>query len=385
MKKRLGTIFKLVFAAMGLALIVWMIAANWHGSIILPMPPVDGENADIRVPVTAIAGEPGQRVYSLAPNPLKLASVSEAQITGEPGAPVRVPGTIETIRSANIAYLLAAWAIVGLIYPIQALRWLWLLRCRGLSVSYGQSLRLTYVGQFFNICMPGSTGGDVVRAYYAAKGSGRRADAVVSVVIDRIAGMLGLVILAALVGLLHGDHPVIRPITATLWVAMAVLAVMAVLYTSPSLRRLLHLRALVNRLPGRNLIRNVDAAIVAYRSHMGVVFRCILVSLPVHLILVIGTATIGFALGLDVPLLELSALIPIAFIAGAVPISPSGLGVMEGTAALLIHGPINQVVGMILVFRMTQITYGLVGAVIMSLSDIHLHPQAQPVAAAHPA
>jgi uncharacterized membrane protein YbhN (UPF0104 family) len=60
------------------------------------------------------------------------------------------------------------------------------------------------IGSFFDLAMPSSNGGDLVKAGYVVKhvGPGMRTRAVMAVLIDRVLGLLGLFLLASLVSLL---------------------------------------------------------------------------------------------------------------------------------------------------------------------------------------
>src|SRR5262249_34991180 len=60
----------------------------------------------------------------------------------------------------------------------------------GLQLSLGASVRLTFIGMFFNACLPGSTGGDALRIYYASRGNtGRRTEVATIFVLDRVVGL----------------------------------------------------------------------------------------------------------------------------------------------------------------------------------------------------
>ena len=75
----------------------------------------------------------------------------------------------------------------------------------------------------------------------------------------------------------------------------------------------------------------------------------------------------------------LALALPVLLIAGSVPLTYQGLGVMEGLGLLLLEqaglATDNQVVGMLLLLRLFQVFYGLAGSVFMLSGDIHLHPQ----------
>ena len=55
------------------------------------------------------------------------------------------------------------------------------------------------VGAFFNLFLLGSTGGDAVKAFYVLRESPpeRRAGAILAVIMDRLLGLLALILLAA--------------------------------------------------------------------------------------------------------------------------------------------------------------------------------------------
>ena len=289
------------------------------------------------------------------------------------------PGIVKLLGGADMSLLAAGLAMVVLIYPMQTCRWWLLMRCRGLDVSLYKSFRLLMVGAFFNLCMPGMTGGDVVKAYYAARNSGRRADAVMSVVFDRISGLLGLVLLAGVAGLFMLGHPVARQITAYIWLGAAALTVVSVVYFSHRLRRLLRLEKLLTKLPGGGVLTAIDQAAVAYGRHKRHVLAAVLVSVPVHLLLAMATAAAGYALGMDVdvapPRLMLTV-VPVLCMAGALPLTYQGLGVMEGVGRVLIQGvSFNQIVGMLMMLRLFQVVCSLGGSLFLLRGDIHLHPE----------
>lgn len=88
--------------------------------------------------------------------------------------------------------------IVGLL--ITFLRWHFLVRTVGLEFTRYNAIRLGLVGFYFNTFLPGSIGGDVVKAYNIARENSRRTLAVATVLIDRIIGLWALIWFVAIVG-----------------------------------------------------------------------------------------------------------------------------------------------------------------------------------------
>ncbi len=302
------------------------------------------------------------------------------------------PGIRTTLRHANLWLLLAGWLLVAPLYPIQAYRWLLLMRSRGLEVTFGRAFKLVMVGSFFNYCMPGSTGGDVAKAYYAARNSSRRADAVMSVIFDRIAGLLGLVLLAGIAGLTMLHDPVARQVTLWIGITATIVTLLSGIYFSRRLRATLGLDWLLAKLPDGGLLAKIDQAAVSYRDHKLSVLGAILLSLPVHICLAVSGALAAFALGMVMSWDQLGLLltvVPVLFLAGSVPLTFQGLGVMEGLGlAMIAHPPLatpNHVVGMLLIIRLYQIVYSMFGSLALLGGDVHMHPPQLPSEAVTPA
>ena len=76
----------------------------------------------------------------------------------------RLDVSMFTNLSEGWPWLLAAVAIWLPTYGLVSLRFYEVLRMQGLQVSFAQALRWTMVGSFFDLCMPSSSGGDIVKA-----------------------------------------------------------------------------------------------------------------------------------------------------------------------------------------------------------------------------
>ncbi len=295
---------------------------------------------------------------------------------------VQQTGVVTMLKDARWSLLGVGLVLVGLTYPIQTLRWVLLMRCRGLNVNYIRAFRLTMVGTFFNFCMPGMTGGDLVKAYYAAKRSRRRTDAIMSIVFDRITGLLGLAILATVAGLFIFQEEVGRRVTLYIWSAAAIIALSFGIYFSRTMRKALGLNWIVGKFRPGGLLQRIDEAAVAYGNHRPTVGSAVAISVFVHILLVSATGAAGYALGMSTPYGVLLTVVPVLFMVGAIPLTYQGLGVMEGLAIALLKYPgsatANQLVGMLLLVRLYQVFYGLLGSTFLLRGDIHMHPEQQP-------
>jgi uncharacterized protein (TIRG00374 family) len=101
-------------------------------------------------------------------------------------------------------WLVAAFLLALPPFWIVSYRFKIILSSQGISVTFPQALRWTMIGSFFDLAMPSSNGGDFIKAGYIVNhvGTGLRTRAVMAVAFDRIIGLLGLFLLAAIVSLL---------------------------------------------------------------------------------------------------------------------------------------------------------------------------------------
>ena len=294
-------------------------------------------------------------------------------------AAVQEPGVWTMLRGANVLLLVIGLFIMVIVYPLQALRWWLLMGARRIDAGYGRALRLYMVGSFFNFCMPGTTGGDVVKGYYAARHSDRRTDALMSILFDRITGMIGLFLFAGVVALVMLDHPLVRKLAMCSWAALLVVVVGYGCYSSRLLRRLLHIEKTRNWPVIGKFVAIIDDAALAYRDHLGSVGVAIMISALAHFLLALALALAGLALGVSAPIQLLMGINPAIVFVGALPISYQGVGVQEGVAQAMIadHATMNQIVGMLMFFRLYMLVYALCGSLFLIGGDIHMRPPSE--------
>src|SRR5262249_25697553 len=118
------------------------------------------------------------------------------------------------------------------------LRWYFLVRAVDLPLSAVDAVRFGLVGFFYNTFLPGSVGGDIIKAAALAREQSRRTVAVATVLMDRVIALWGLVWFVAIlggafwsVGLLQGEKAlavvqgagVIVASSAVVWLLMGLL------------------------------------------------------------------------------------------------------------------------------------------------------------------
>src|SRR5207249_9910343 len=88
----------------------------------------------------------------------------------------------------------------GIVEILAALRWQILLRVQGVNLTFSRVACLMMIGILFNPLMPGGTGGDVIKIFYLIKETpGKKVQALLAVLMDRLIGLFGLILVAGIV------------------------------------------------------------------------------------------------------------------------------------------------------------------------------------------
>ena len=102
----------------------------------------------------------------------------------------------DVLLEMNLWFFVLAMAIFILAQCIFTLRWSILMRVQSVRVRYWLALRLHFLGLFYNNCLPGSVGGDLLRIWYVTKHTDKKLEAALSVFVDRVVGLTGMIIMA---------------------------------------------------------------------------------------------------------------------------------------------------------------------------------------------
>lgn len=230
----------------------------------------------------------------------------------------------------NWPWLAAALVPYGAVLCLCSYRWKRLLAAQGIEYPLHDALALTMVGHFFNQCLPGTTGGDVVKAYSVAmEQPGKRSAAAMSVFVDRVVGLLVLVGVALLAIPFNLEriqgHPYLRYLAVLVAVVSLLSSVAGYIFFSARIRSLGPVRFIFDRLPFRGIAVRVNQAIYVYKFHPRIVIEGIVSSLGVHVLVVVMHIFLARALGSEgFSWGAFFFLVPIAQIAIAIPLQPPG-------------------------------------------------------------
>lgn len=125
----------------------------------------------------------------------------------EDGTPRIAYGLGSILTQSRKSYLLWAVLIFAPVPLLQSLRFLMMFRAQDIRLSFWECVKLSVAGNFLNFVALGSTGGDVVKAYYVCLHTDRRTEAITTILLDRVVGLTGLVATVGLILLFCSTDP----------------------------------------------------------------------------------------------------------------------------------------------------------------------------------
>jgi len=276
-----------------------------------------------------------------------------------------------TWNAADKYTLLICLAVFAPVTLLQSLRFLWLLRAQEINVTYWESMKLCYAGNFLNfITALGSTGGDVFKMYYVAQHTDRKTEAVTTVVLDRIVGLYGLILLVGGLILVRGRDPKMQVLS---YAAAAILLAGAVVYGflfSRRIRRIANPAALLAKLPFGTHFQRAEAATRQLVHHKKLFFGALATTIALQVTALTSLVLAAKALNMrwDASVIgDYYAYLASGVVIAAIPISFQGLGTMEAYykyAFLGTHGTLAALLCLAMAVRGISLFWSLPGAVV---------------------
>lgn len=214
-------------------------------------------------------------------------------------------------------------------------RWESILRVRSqIKLPISGLLKITWIGQFFSSVLPGSVSGDLVKILYVQKFDSNFSKKFIfaSILIDRVMGLSGLILLVGISSLLFGNHilenaPAMSPLLNMnyLLVFLIVSSFSLFFFCHHWIRYLLKILSeqFFPKLFGKLI--NLWDDLVLIKSKM---LKAILLSIVVQFIgVLIFWSLIGPFVSGKMDFVQALAFIPLGLMTLALPVAPSGLGV----------------------------------------------------------
>jgi hypothetical protein len=280
----------------------------------------------------------------------------------------RIAGAMQG-RTVRWGWLAVGFAVCLAAVLVTFLRWYLLVWAQGLPFRVRDSLRIGFIGFFFNLLIPGAVGGDLVKAVLLAREQQRKTVAVATVLIDRIIGMYGLILVGGLAtGIFWGDVQKLPALHRIGTFTLALLAGSTVALLILFLLAVQHgrLADLLSRLPiAGGMLGEAMGAMAVYRLNWPVLIMTTLMSVAGHVGFTLALRCGMAAVAPDLPPARVHfMLVPLGLMVGAVPLTPGGAGPVEAVMQWLFDSVEQDgamALLMMLAFRGMQVLVAVVG------------------------
>ena len=236
------------------------------------------------------------------------------------------------IAAIDLRYLALVLGLVALDRSVMIWRWILLLRSTGIQITNAAAARLFLVSSFVGSFLPAGVGADAARAYGLSRETTSGSEALASVAVDRVLGILSIIVMAA-VGMIAWQPA--QDWRLMLTVVALMVTCLTFFFASWWIRTLvpnsLHDHALI-----RKLLRLGDA-LGRYRGRPGVLVHVMGWSIFVQLLRITQAYYLGVGLGMAVPYSYFLLFMPLGLFMLLLPISISGFGVPQAGMVWLLR------------------------------------------------
>ena len=286
----------------------------------------------------------------------------------------------EMVRANRLLLLLSLLFYSSSIY-LSVERLNILLSIQNIKIGKWNITKLSMIGNFFSLIIPGGVSGDLVKMVYLAKQTKKRkAEAVLTIFLDRVIGMLGLMIVAA--AIIFWFLPQIdnvdlqhQPIQSAI-LGLGIGSISGVLIFFLLLMQSFKKGGkkpgkiyewIRSKLPPKIflLVDRLIAALALYRNNRVVIVKTLLLSICIHLSLGVNLFLVGWCVGENIiRLRDYILATQIGNLIGVLPITPGGVGLRDISTALILktQGALPEMAGVIpIVMTLIIIFWRLIG------------------------
>jgi glycosyltransferase 2 family protein len=285
--------------------------------------------------------------------------------------PAKRAQMIGALQTADYLWLIPGVVSLGCAFLLQTERWRRLLSVQKIDLGWWRTFRVYLIGAFFNLFLLGATGGDIVKIYYAMRETAsKKTAALLSVVVDRMVGMIGLVAVTAVLCSLRLDLLWSHPLTRTLLTGLVfiMLASLGVIAAGVFVEHFNLAHKLPLWMPMRITILELSAAFSTYARDPRTLIITFSLSIVAHFCIFLSfyfsARAFGQFGGLN-GMIEILAVLPVILTIASLPISLSGVGVREGLfqkVLSILYGTSESVAVMISITGFLMLVFwGLLG------------------------
>lgn len=237
---------------------------------------------------------------------------------------------------ADPSWVAAAAIVLLASHLLASYQWGRLLGAAGIELPFWKVAAYYHVGLFFNNFLPANVGGDLARTLDASRAGSSRANALSTVILDRLIGTvaLGGVAVVSTLPAIDRFHLAAAYAGVVAFFVMAVVMLRAMLEPRvlAALERVLARIGLARLSPS---LDRLSGSLVEFRNRKRLLLELLSVALVVQIMRIGVHILFARALGLHVQAAYFFLFVPLLAVIVSLPISLNGIGVREGAGILL--------------------------------------------------
>lgn len=281
-------------------------------------------------------------------------------------------GAIYLAGNIRVAPAVIGLLIFSVVNILLGWRWQILLRVQGVHLPLWTVIQLTYAGLLMNFFLIGTTGGDLVKAYWVGRLTSKRAEGFVSVFVDRFIGLAVLIVMAAVLVVLMWQAPQVAKLGRAVGILVVMAGVTIMFLFSRRLRKVIRFDRWKGKLPISRIIDRIDQSLLAYRRSSGSLVKAALITLVLQFLSSTASYFLGDALHINARIWYYWLYVPLAFLIGSIPISLFwGLGLLEGAYIAFFSGSgfatVTQAAMLAMAVRLMQLFWSLPGSLVLAM------------------
>lgn len=270
---------------------------------------------------------------------------------------VDIDRLLAVIKNINALYLVPALIFQFLSTIISSYRWNLIMKTLMFKEKFSFYIKSYFKGTFFNQALPSSIGGDAVRIIELGSLGYSKKEAFYGIFIDRIVGLLGLLILNITANF---SYDALLP----LWLYHLINITCAGSIAGFIILVMLRKMKFMAKIRFLDLFYELSRRFRTVYSDIPNITKQLALSVIIHLFSILSIYTIGLSLGLEYELGVYLVIIPPVFLFTLIPISLAGWGVREGAMVgifLLIGAAKETVLPISILYGLIVIIHSLPG------------------------
>lgn len=220
-----------------------------------------------------------------------------------------------------------------------------------IHIRFTRLYYLWVISSFFNLFLPSAVGGDIAKAYYIAKDSGKKIGSVTSVLIDRFFGLMAVIFIGFLAYLVGRNQLDIKMGKVLIWTVVVVFIFFLLVVSRRFSKPFKSLLLKFSPLRFKHHLERFFEAVDLFRDRRADLFRVFFCSLAAQSVFIVLVYILALSIRIDLPITLFFLFMPIITLVSMLP-SIGGLGVREAATVYLFKNyvDLDQAVAMSLIF-----------------------------------